>query len=201
MGFPIKFNLTEYFHNITVPFSRIIFLTTKTDSFLKNEYKILFKKYLYEDISDLIIKEKNISNNEDKINIGMKPIESELLGDLRYFCINYFMDSRRNKNTNISDLLYNKKWNDIHEMIISFIRPWSINIIELMNSCLNSLIDNLQAIYISIFTLLIVLITLAYCIIWKSFEEKIHNLLKNSFELINLIPKDIKCIIVSKLNE
>ena len=86
-------------------------------------------------------------------------------------------------------------------MIINFIGPWSINIIDTMNSFLISLIDNLQAIYISIFTLIISFITLAYCIICKSFEENSHNLLKDSFELINLIPKEIKAIIVSRLNE
>ena len=61
--------------------------------------------------------------------------------------------------------------------------------------------SNIQAIYIIIFVLFIIIATLNYCIIWKSYEEKLHNLLKKSFDLINLIPKEIKFIIVSKLNE
>ena len=60
---------------------------------------------------------------------------------------------------------------------------------------------NALTIYLSFSIVIIVLITLYYCIIWKSYEERFHNVLKKSFDLINLIPKEIKSVIVSKLNE
>ena len=40
-----------------------------------------------------------------------------------------------------------------------------------------------------------------YCIIWKMNEQKLNFLLKGSVELINLIPQEIKNIIIEKINE
>ena len=46
-----------------------------------------------------------------------------------------------------------------------------------------------------------ILINLNFWIIWKSFENNYIDSIKKSFDLINLIPEEIKYIIVSKLNE
>ena len=48
---------------------------------------------------------------------------------------------------------------------------------------------------------LIVIIILYYFIIQRIFEEKLNSLLKGSADLINLIPQEIKNIMVEKLNE
>ena len=56
-------------------------------------------------------------------------------------------------------------------------------------------------IYIILFICLMVLVILYYCIIWKSYEKKMGNLLKESANLINLIPQEIKNLIIEKLNE
>jgi hypothetical protein len=42
---------------------------------------------------------------------------------------------------------------------------------------------------------------LLYCLVWKSYEENLKQLLKTSVDLINLIPEEIKYQIVTKLNE
>ena len=89
----------------------------------------------------------------------------------------------------------------MNELLINLIRPWYKSIISIMTSCFYSVTDNLQVVYISLFTLIIIVYTLMYLIVWKSYEEKLHILLKKSVDLINLIPKEIKNIIVSKLNE
>ena len=52
------------------------------------------------------------------------------------------------------------------------------------------------------FYCLIIIVILYYSIIWKTYEEKLHILLlKGSADLINLIPQEIKNIIIQKLNE
>jgi hypothetical protein len=202
LGKPIKFTLKSVFTNMAGPFSKTLFFTTNTESFLKNDYKELFRRYVYEDFSEFIENEstKNIPDYNYKVNNGIKPIEIELFEKYRYLCVKYFLDPKRNE-YNISEILNDVKWYEVNEIIINYIRPWYKNIIKVLNSCFFSLVDNLQIIYISIFILLIILVTLAYCIIWKSYEEKFHILLKSSFDLINLIPKEIKYIIASKLNE
>lgn len=44
-------------------------------------------------------------------------------------------------------------------------------------------------------------VVLLYCLVWKSYEENLKDLLKTSVDLINLIPEEIKHQIVQKLNE
>ena len=46
-----------------------------------------------------------------------------------------------------------------------------------------------------------IIVILYYSIIWKAYEEKLNILLKESADLINLIPQEIKNIIIEKLNE
>jgi hypothetical protein len=40
-----------------------------------------------------------------------------------------------------------------------------------------------------------------YCLVWKSYEEQLKELLKTSVDLINLIPEEIKYQIVQRINE
>ena len=55
--------------------------------------------------------------------------------------------------------------------------------------------------FIVFFICLIVVDILVYSIIWRTYEEKLKLLLKGSIDLINLIPLEIKNIIIEKLNE
>ena len=121
---------------------------------------------------------------------------------LRYLTIYYFInDKRNNKNLNISDLINEEKWYNLHNILINFVKPWYTNIVEILNSSFYSTTENLQAIYISVFIVFIIVISINYIIVWKRYEEKFNNLLNKSYDLINLIPKEIKNIIISKLNE
>ena len=56
-------------------------------------------------------------------------------------------------------------------------------------------------IYTLLFICFIIILILYYSIIWKTNEEKLNALLKESAALINLIPQEIKNIIIEKLNE
>ena len=70
-----------------------------------------------------------------------------------------------------------------------------------MNSSLDDYINTAILIHITVYIILIVFVILAYFIIWKTYEKSLKLMLKRSFNLINLIPEEIKFMIVSKLNE
>ena len=198
-------NITFYnsFHDLSMKFALTILKTSKTDSFLQNDYLDLFQQYLYRNFTDCIKNDviKNDNNYTDKLLNGFKPIKLEVFEILRCLFIRYFYENNTMMNNNISRLINNEKWYDLHEILINIIKPWYENVIGEMISSLESSFDTIITVNISVFILMIVLNTLVYCIIWKSYEEKLQNFLKKSFDLINLIPKEIKFIIVSKLNE
>jgi hypothetical protein len=192
------------FFDIDSELANTLLITSKTDCFLKNEYKDLFIKYYYYNFSE-ILQIENVTNNSyiiSKSENGFKSIIIESFEILRNLFIQYFYEGEHEKiKTNSSELINDEKWYLLNELLINLIRPWYEKIISIMNSSFYSVSDNLQVVYISLFTLIIIVFTLMYLIVWKSYEERLHILLKKSFDLINLIPKEIKNIIVSKLNE
>jgi hypothetical protein len=54
---------------------------------------------------------------------------------------------------------------------------------------------------VSTFIVLLVSIIILYCLVWKSFEENLKDLLKTSVDLTNLIPDNIKDKMVKLINE
>ena len=81
------------------------------------------------------------------------------------------------------------------------IRPWFIGIINTLNKEFKKYYDKAQLVHISVYISVLVVIVLLYCIVWRTYEESLKTLLKISFDLINLIPEEIKYLIVTKLNE
>ena len=55
--------------------------------------------------------------------------------------------------------------------------------------------------YIICFVCLIVLDILFYFFLWRYYQQKLYFVLKGSIDLINLIPQEIKNIIIENLNE
>ena len=187
------------FFNISTQFSKSILETSSTTNFLKNDYKQIFKQFIYQDFSNFI-DIKNDSYIELKSKYGFKPVIMETFEILRCLFIQYFLQNENNKNQP-NPLINDEKWYEIHLLLINLIKRWDDNIINEMNNSFYSMMNNLSIIYLSLFITIFVLTTLAYCIVWRTYEENFHNLLKKSYDLINLIPKEIKSIIVSKLNE
>ena len=70
-----------------------------------------------------------------------------------------------------------------------------------LNGEANRFLNKVKVIQISLFIIVIAILILSYFILWKSYEESLALLLEKSFELIKLIPEEIKYIIVNKLNE
>jgi len=192
-------------------FQEALKATSKTTSFLKSEYTSLFKNYVYNNYTQ-IIEEDLITTNSNiyreilanivSFDIGFKYVCLDSFEGLRLLSIKYLMDNKRNSTIgNISEVLNDKRWRTLHEMLIHLIRPWYNNINKLIIQYFFSYVDNALLTNIFIFILIIALVTLNFWIIWKKFEKQYIDLIKKSFELINLIPEEIKNIIVSKLNE
>ena len=73
--------------------------------------------------------------------------------------------------------------------------------LEVMNSYYYAFVENIKVLYISIYISFAGLLSLYYWILWKKYEDNFLDLIKKSFDLINLIPEEIKNLIVLKLNE
>ena len=199
------------FFTMSDQFEQALKTTSKTKSFLRNEYTKLFKNYVYENFTE-IIEEDLIETNSMKyreilsdilaFDVGFKYICLDSFEVLRFLSIKYLMNNKRNKTIgNISELLNDFKWKSLHEMLIHLIRPCYKSINKLINKLFFSYVDGVMVVEISIFIIIIGLVTLNFWIIWKKNENQYIDLIKKSLELINLIPEEIKNIIVSKLNE
>ena len=78
---------------------------------------------------------------------------------------------------------------------------WYKNIIKMMIGFFDEYINDTNINYIILFICFIVVSILFYFIIWRIYQQRLNSLLKGSFDLINLIPQEIKELIIEKLNE
>ena len=98
-------------------------------------------------------------------------------------------------------LLNESEWIELNDLTENIIRPWFIGLVETLNTKFEDFYDGTRLVQISVFISLLVVIILVYFIIWRNYEESLKSLLKISFDLINLIPEEIKYLIVLKINE
>ena len=186
------------FYNLTKKFEDIFISTSKTDCFLKGSYKQSFAQYLYHNFSQMFTLEKEPNNNNLILLFenGFKPISFNIFEKMRFFWLQDY-----EKKENKDDIINNEKWIDLDYLLTNVTRPWYDNLIIIMNNSVDHYMSNAKLVQIAVYIVVIVIVILCYCIIWKSYEEKLTLLLKRSFDLINLIPEEIKYLIVSKLNE
>ena len=208
----ILYQFLYVFYNESNSFEETILATSKSDSFLDDFYKIKFYEYLYNDYSELVQNDINDTYLTEEYN-KFNPILNRLFEDLKFISLKYlnygYKEKRQefeknNKNASFgypSEILCDNTWIEIDKLTTIYIRFWFKNILDLMTKCLNDYVNKMKLIHITIFIVLIVLVCLAYCIVWKSYENTLRIMLKRSFNLINLIPEEIKYMIVSKLNE
>ena len=90
---------------------------------------------------------------------------------------------------------------EINIVVQSIIRVWYKNALQLMIESFYDFQNKSKLIYIILFICLLIFVILYYFIVWKTYEQKLILLLKGSSDLINLIPQEIKNIIIEKLNE
>ena len=201
-------NFFSFFHcfkNISYQFEESLIISSKIDSFLGDEYRNTFKQYFYNDFKDIAefeeFNKEILFNNTNKLENGFKQIALEIFERLRFLSIQYFINGTRNEYNYISNLVYDNSWYYIDKMLLRLVRPWYKSIIEIMDSFFFNFVENIKVLYISYYIVLVVVISLYYWIIWKRYEENFITLMKKSFDLLNLIPEEIKNIIVQKLNE
>ena len=120
---------------------------------------------------------------------------------LRYLCIKYFMNSQRILGKGISALINHNYWLEINKLLNGIVRHWYKNMNDLITSYYSEYVSKSVNSNIFIFIILLIIISLYYWIAWKHYEEQLIDSIQKSFDLINLIPEEIKNIIINKLNE
>ena len=197
----------EAFMHSTDKFEDSIIFTSKTNSFLSGEYLKKYIQYLEGDFSELLDNsyfEQNKNMLENKIRNGIKPIKMSVFEIINYLIIKYCNSSEiLNEDDNISFILKEKEFKlyEISLLLQMNIRKWYNNVLKLMMDSFYDYDNNGNFVFILLFAILIAFIILYYSIIWKAYEEKLNLLLKRSIDLINLIPQEIKNILIDKLNE
>ena len=196
-------NIYSFLYSFTTISDQIrdtILETSKTNSFLKDGYKIDFNSYFYHEFTKLI--NNNDKNMQEYTKYGFKSVTLEIFEMLRFLYIKYFVDDKRDiNNHNISALINNNKFMYLDVTLKSFFRPWYVKLVELIDSYYYSYVDKRINAFLLLFILMIILISIFYWIFWKRNEEELIDKIEKSFDLINLIPEEIKSIIVTKLNE
>ena len=164
-------------------------------------FQIKFSSYKNGDFNEIITK----PIEEDK-NYYVEGLKKNILR--QYDIIRYISLRRINikigtyEDDETPNLLLNEtKWEELNHLVENIMRPWFLGIVNTLNTEFNKYYDEAQLVHISVYISLLVVIVLLYCIVWRSYEESLKALLKISFDLINLIPEEIKYLIVTKLNE
>ena len=184
------------FYRITNSFEQMIIKTSNTDSFLKNKYLDKFTIFLFQNFDHEIDIDTEYMPNLNLLNLldsGFISIVNNIFEKLRFVWIECYTD----KANTINDL----RWCDIDYLVLYIVKPWYKEVIEIMHTEANNFLNGARVVQISLFIVVIVVFILSYFIFWKSYEESLTLLLYRSFDLIKLIPEEIKYIIVSKLNE
>ena len=184
------------FYNITNSFEEMIIKTSNTNAFLKNKYLDTFSLFLYHNFSKEVFIDTEYMPNLNLLGLldtGFILVVNNIFEKLRFVWVECY----ENKPNTINDL----RWCDIDYLVLYIVKPWYKKIIEIMHKDADDFLNGARVVQISLFIVVIVIFILSYFIFWKSYEESLTILLYRSFDLIKLIPEEIKYIIVSKLNE
>jgi len=195
------------FMNLTIKFENLITYISNNEVFLTKNFLKKYEKYLYGNFSELLDPEyykQNSKRIEAYIKFGLKPLVTRIFEEIRYLSIKYTKSPENNRLSNgISKILMEREFKlaEIFIIIQNIIRNGYNGILTLMINSINEYQSNSLFIYAIIIICLIIIVIIYYSIIWKTCEEKLNSLLKGSADLINLIPQEIKNIIIQKLKE
>ena len=177
--------LLKNFLDISNQFEISIIYNTKTKSFLSGEYFEKYKQYLlgnYEDLLDEDFLKIYKPILENTIIYGIKPIVTKIYENMRYFTLKFYNSENDIKHHS----LFVEHGSNIYEMNLlleSIIKKWFNGVLDLMINSFYDYMDEGKLNYI-IFSIIL-----------------LNGVLKKSFDLINLIPQEIKELIIEKLNE
>jgi hypothetical protein len=202
-------NSTEVFYrtykSISDKFEEMIIETSRTDSFLSGYYKDKFSDYVNEDFNEMIT--NPVEEFKKLYSEGLKKNILRQYDIIKYISLRriYYVEKEPNEieeNYIGPNLLLNEtQWEELNHLVENIIRPWFLGIVNTLNKEFEKYYDEAQLVHIAVYISLLVIIILLYCIVWRSYEESLKVLMKISCDLINLIPEEIKYLIVTKLNE
>ena len=193
------------FYDISNFIEYTVIETSKTECFLKNEYKSKFINYLYGDFTELVKNNVNIEKYGEEIKNGFRPIISEVYDIIRYFGFQYLSKEKIFKNSRIDNISYillnNEYWIKLNTIVKNILRNWFNNIEAIMEELFTEYMSKANIVHIIIFVVLQCFLLLYFIIVWRNYYLTVKIMIKKSQELINLIPEEIKYIMVEKINE
>jgi hypothetical protein len=184
------------YKSISDKLEQMIIETSRTPSFLEGEYQEKFREYLNSDFTEIIT--NKLVEYSPYYKEGLKK------SIMRQYDILKYISLRRltyNFEEETHQLLNETEWIELNNLVENIIRPWFIGLVQTLNERFADFYDGTRLVQISVFIALLVVIILIYFIMWRNYEESLKSLLKISFDLINLIPEEIKYLIVLKINE
>ena len=191
------------FYEISDYIEKTVVKVSKTNCFLDGEYKDKFIQYLYGDFSQLLDKKINYDNYD--IQNGFRPILSQIFEIIRYFEFLYLTkedEYNMNRiNGAICILINDESWIELNFIVKNILRNWFDKIESLMWDIFNDYLRKAKVVHTIIFVVLQCFLLLYYVIIWRRKFIEIKTVIQKSQELINLIPEEIKYIMVDKINE
>ena len=182
-------------------------INSKSSSFLSKKYLQKYGQYLNGDFKELLDEEfvEKHSNLIETSKNGLNPSQTRFFEIIRYYTINYCIYSKSSdyEKEDMSDILKEQEFKiyEINVLIELIMKIWYKNIIKMMIGFFDEYLNNSNINYIIAFICSIVVSILYYFIIWRIFQQRLNSLLKGSYDLINLIPQEIKELIIEKLNE
>ena len=187
---------TKTYKSISDKLEQMIIETSRTPSFLEGEYQSKFRQYLNADFSEII--SKQIEEYKSYYTEGFKKSIMRQYDILKYISLRRLTYDINQETLN---LLNETEWVELNNLVENIIRPWFIGLVQTLNNRFEDFFNGTRLVQISVFISLLVVIILVYFIMWRNYEESLKSLLKVSFDLINLIPEEIKYLIVLKINE
>ena len=193
----------DAFYDISDYIEKTVIEVSKTHCFLDGEYKEKFIEYLYSDFSPLLDKNINYDNYDTKN--GFRPTLSQIFEIIRYFEFLYLTNEEEYNNSRVDGIcikiINDISWIELNFIVKNILRNWFTNIEYLMNDIFEKYLMKAKVIHTIIFVVLQCFLLLYYVIIWRKKFFEIKNVIQKSQELINLIPEEIKYIMVDKINE
>ena len=192
--------LFDVFYNITGYIKDNQITTSVTNCFLKHHYVDKFEELFYRNYTE-IIHEVYVLRFSSQITNGIKPIIMRIFENLKYLFLLYYQNFEIYDKNDTIILINDRKFLDLNFSFQNFLRNWYNGICQILSKELQDYVSNIKLMHIIIYIVIVFFVTLYYTFVWRNYLEKLENLLKKSRDLINLIPEEIKYIIVTKLNE
>ena len=193
----VFYDLTDYIEKTVIEIS-------KTECFLDGEYKDKFIQYLYGDFSNFLNNSISELKNYD-IKNGFRPILSQIFEIIRYFEFQYLTKEDYFNGTRIDGavciLINDESWIELNFIVKNILRIWFDHIENLMKKIYEDYMREAKVVHTIIFVVLQCFLLLYYVIIWRRKFIEIKTVIQKSQELINLIPEEIKYIMIDKINE